>query len=175
MKHKLLDMALVLMVGTILTCTSDTPTEPILGGTEDKEDRDEIIYTRSDPAYLTQDGSHVFTKNFLGNPEDKIISIPIYAIVLYNDRNELVRMAFGGIYEIIGQDDLGYKERDNINPHEYLQPLARVKFDDIDYRPIYYLNVYAWGYEQAKVEKIIKAHFVRLAMGKTLNKGCLLR
>ncbi len=184
-KLKLFDVGLisaltmvVIIAAIVVTCGTDNPTEPTAAnGEPDEEDRDEIIYVTSDPAYVTEDGVYVYTKNFLGNPTDTTLAVPLYvAIVLYNDRTEILRIGFGACYEVIGNDGIGYTKKNVVEPHKYVQPSARVKFDDISYRPLYYSNVYAWTSDQAEVEEIIEKHFARLAMGKTpLNKGCLLK
>jgi hypothetical protein len=86
-----------LIVAIILACTADNPTDPNRpGGEPDEKDLDEKIYTRYDLAYLASDGIHVYTTNFWGNPENRTITVPIYAIVLYGEQNQVVRLSFGG-------------------------------------------------------------------------------
>lgn len=173
--------ALVVLPGIFLTCVSDNPTEPAAGGTEDEEDRDEIIFTRADDAYMTSPNdstTYVYTKSFIGNPREQRLSAPVYALVLYDEKNSIVRMGFGGLYDDYMRG-VGYQEHTSIGADEYLWVGATLRFEDIEVRPLYYLNAFAWGYEQAEVEKIIRAHFGRMALkklGKMISgAGCLLR
>lgn len=157
---------MIAAIAIVLACTGENPTEPAPGGEKDEEDRDEIIYTRYDNAYLAADGIHVYTTNFFGNPKNDVVAVPLYAVVLYDEKNEVVRIAFGGFYESI-EGDVGQGKRDDIHADEYLRAWAQVQIDDLeDVRPLYYLNVYSTGYNQADAEKIVRSHFARIVLGK---------
>ncbi len=156
-------LAVVYIIAIVLNCTSENPTEPAPGGEKDEEDRDEIIFTRADRAFLSSDGDslyYVFTEEFFGNPVNRVSPIPIYGIILYNDKNELLRIAFGGFYN---RDN---EKKEDIHPDEYLKAFVRVRYDDIPDRPLRYLNIYAYLDDEAEVEKIIRSHFSRIVLGK---------
>ncbi len=153
----------IVMIAIVVTCGTDNPTEPAPGGEKDEEDRDERIFTRADRAFLSSDGDslyYIFTEEFFGNPVNRVSPIPIYGLILYNDRNELLRIAFGGFYN---KDN---EKKEDIHPDEYLKAFVRVRYDDLDDRPLYYLNIYAFFADEAEVEQIIRSHFSRIVLGK---------
>lgn len=171
---------LVVLPGILLTCNRDNLTAPTApGGTEDEEDRDEIIFTRADDAYMTSPNdstTYVYTKSFIGNPREQGLPAPVYALILYDEKNSIIRMGFGGLYNDYVHG-VGYQKQMSVGANRYLWVGATLQFDDIEERPVYWLNVFAWGYEQAEVEQIISAHFTRIALKMVPAPGvrCLLR
>lgn len=155
-------LAVIFAIAIIGACVSHNPTEPAPGGDKDEEDRDEVIITRADRAFLSSDGDSlfVFTEEFFGNPVNRVSPIPAYGIILYNEKNELLRIAFGGFYN---KDN---EKKEDIHPDEYLKAFVRIRYDDIPDRPLRYLNIYAYLDDEAAVEKIIRSHFSRIVLGK---------
>ncbi len=167
-------------MGILVTCASESPTEPAPGGTEDEEDRDEIIFTRADNAYMTSPNdstTNVYTLAWFGNPKQYAVDLPTYAIALYGSELQVLAIGLGGFYVSI-KNDIGVEKRNSISGDDYLYAWATVRFDYIDERPIYYLNLYAWNVDSSAVEGLIQKHLERLKigkLGKMTSGGCLLK